>query len=786
MPALNIDIEARFAKFQDGLDQMVRNSGKAASSINHAFEGVKHTLEAIGVGLSVAEIVKFFGEARDAAVEFETSAKRLDAIFKNIGDAAGVSKGEIEEFAEGLSKSTQFRADDLRNAASEILKFGKIHGDTFKEALQVSADLAAFMGTNVTEAAEQVAKALADPERATRLLKQAGVVLNEEQKEQLKHMLAIGDTAGAQTVVLEKLKAAYGGVAETMNTGLIKATTGLSKAWHEMLEEIGKSKAASDEGFFGFLTHSIEAAREALKDFNHERENTAQNAGAASTKGRIVPFGETPDSRINDLNNLIANAPPPKRSTADDDAAFAKERINQLARQKLAQINFQIIKDSTIETQKILDSFHSNAQISDEEFFNDRIALIKKSMDAEIKALDAGFAAQQLIITKTGKSPEEIAGAQVEAVKIDAQRDKVRRDAGLAQFQLTQQNSIAEREFNKELLNTAATTLTLQHNLAAATALKVFDPNNDQRRKLNIEAQSPDTERAAAAKSALEQLDAQGKLLVSKAALSDEELRFSQILDDVSIKQQHIEIDASAGAITEIESLVRLSKVNKDRIEDLTIILQRYEEIARTTGDPADLLRAEKLRLEIHKLSSETDLLAKKFNDAFAGSLADTLTNLADGTITLKDAFSSLTKSILHDINSILSKNFAESLFGKGGDASGAGGFFADLFKGGTGSGLIGIAKGLFNTKAVGNPGTGEGDFLGAFATGTDFVPRTGLALIHRGERIIPAEKNTMGGASGATVNMTVVTPDAGSFRRSRSQVAGDMYTALAVAQRNR
>jgi phage-related minor tail protein len=42
------------------------------------------------------------------------------------------------------------------------------------------------------------------------------------------------------------------------------------------------------------------------------------------------------------------------------------------------------------------------------------------------------------------------------------------------------------------------------------------------------------------------------------------------------------------------------------------------------------------------------------------------------------------------------------------------------------------------------------------------------------------------GGRSAVTVNMTIQTPDAESFRRSRTQIAAEMSRALARGARNR
>lgn len=69
------------------------------------------------------------------------------------------------------------------------------------------------------------------------------------------------------------------------------------------------------------------------------------------------------------------------------------------------------------------------------------------------------------------------------------------------------------------------------------------------------------------------------------------------------------------------------------------------------------------------------------------------------------------------------------------------------------------------------------------FDVGTPYVPQDMLAVVHKGEKIIPAKYNQPG-AGGVTVNMTVVTQDAGSFRKSAGQIQADMAFALNGARR--
>jgi hypothetical protein len=54
---------------------------------------------------------------------------------------------------------------------------------------------------------------------------------------------------------------------------------------------------------------------------------------------------------------------------------------------------------------------------------------------------------------------------------------------------------------------------------------------------------------------------------------------------------------------------------------------------------------------------------------------------------------------------------------------------------------------------AAGNSGALEGALLGKFQEGTPYVPRTGLALLHKGEAVIPAAMNQPGARNSMSID---------------------------------
>lgn len=105
-----------------------------------------------------------------------------------------------------------------------------------------------------------------------------------------------------------------------------------------------------------------------------------------------------------------------------------------------------------------------------------------------------------------------------------------------------------------------------------------------------------------------------------------------------------------------------------------------------------------------------------------------------------------------------------------------------------------GPLAGLFGTTATGPSGVGGllGSFLPQFATGTPYVPRTGPAIVHQGERIIPANQNRPGGMGGGTVVQIINNSGArvteeksrtSDGRELRRVMIGDMKKAIASGE---
>ncbi len=217
----------------------------------------------------VAALVGYTTAVARATQQDEEAQNRLLAVLRATGYQAGLTKRELQELAATTQAGLGFDDAQVMNAQAGLLKFGNIHGQVFREAMRVSADLAAFMGTEITSAAEMVGKTLQSPTEGLMMMERNFGRLTEAEEHHIQTLVAQGRALEAQNAVLEIWRQRIGGVAAEMNTGITRSTKDLNNAWGDLLETVGKTETVG-----GYIQRGFSGAAEILKDVQREIEGT--------------------------------------------------------------------------------------------------------------------------------------------------------------------------------------------------------------------------------------------------------------------------------------------------------------------------------------------------------------------------------------------------------------------------------------------------------------------------------------------------------------------------------
>ena len=205
--------------------------------------------------------------------------------------------------------------------------------------------------------------------------------------------------------------------------------------------------------------------------------------------------------------------------------------------------------------------------------------------------------------------------------------------------------------------------------------------------------------------------------------------------------------------------------------------LAKFEELVPALGLSADAVERirdafrEKIDVEQYgePLKDITEEIAKQ-ND-LAHDLGLTFQSAFEDAVVAGKKFSDVLKGLAQDIARIVLRKTVTEPLAKSMEKGLQGGF-GDLLKG----------FGFGGSSSTISAPEGMDFFLPSYATGTPYVPQTGLALLHQGERVVPAEQNKAGGAISITVNVAPGT--APEIRRAAGQGAREAVTLLGRARR--
>lgn len=218
-------------------DSHLSNFGGKMGSVA---KGVGQGFAALGVaavGFGVAS-VKAFMEAEEVAAQ-------TGAVIKSTGGVAKVTAGDVDTLASSLAAMSG--VDDELIAAGEnlLLTFTKVRNETgagndvFNQATKAALDMSVAMGTDMTSASMLVGKALNDPLKGMTALTRSGVQFTEEQKNQVKALVASGDQMGAQKIILKELETQFGGSAKAAGDTFAGQLGKLKVIAGDLMEQVG-------------------------------------------------------------------------------------------------------------------------------------------------------------------------------------------------------------------------------------------------------------------------------------------------------------------------------------------------------------------------------------------------------------------------------------------------------------------------------------------------------------------------------------------------------------------
>jgi hypothetical protein len=355
------------------------------------------------------EFEKLFdvGAAFENFAEDEAILVRMQSVLKATGNAVGVTIERMEEMTGGHA--------DKMGAMIAMVSTKKISGAIFEDAYRLSRDLAAVMGTDLQAATSMMATALANPERAVKMLRAAHISLTQAEQDAIKGFVKMGDTASAQAIILGAVQNAVGGTASALSDTL----GGQMKAFKKELEELS--------GKFGKALAPI--MREMIGMFKSIAEWLASNEELFVSWGlKASEAFKTVTEPIRNFFNLLKT---------DSGAAFVYLQLQWSRTVDRIGDGVTILRRLFVGIGKILMDVFQNLGIYLDAKLEAMVARIKSSFtgvdDQKYIDLQNGLADQALFamkrtITRAGKSEAFSAASLLAGTGQDSDRTKALRD----------------------------------------------------------------------------------------------------------------------------------------------------------------------------------------------------------------------------------------------------------------------------------------------------------------------------------------------------------------------
>lgn len=212
--------------------------GKAESQLSGFSKRVAKFSAGAGLALGGA-LVANLGAGLKGIVENEDALAKFDDAASRSVKTIGQQRGALIEFSQALQRNTKLTQEDALAIGTQIAANQSLAGivaknvATLPQLSAVIADLSVKLGTDGAGAANLLARAMAKPEAASRLLIKSGIDLSAAEDAKLKSYSKSNNVLAAQEFILRKVQEATNGAAaaagDTLSGKVIRAKNSIGE-----------------------------------------------------------------------------------------------------------------------------------------------------------------------------------------------------------------------------------------------------------------------------------------------------------------------------------------------------------------------------------------------------------------------------------------------------------------------------------------------------------------------------------------------------------------------------
>ena len=401
-------------------------AGTASAQAGGAFGALASQWSKLVAGMAAfmgaRALVGFLKDSVAGAMEAEDAVVKLDATLKATGYSAGLTGNQIRLFAREMSYLSGTTEEEIANAAALLSTYKEVRGEGFERTIVVARDLAAVMGTDLASATRMLGKAQQDPIQGMTMMRRAGIVLTDAEKDLVKQTVELNGVQAGQAKLLELVESRVKGVADAMAGTLSGQLKTMANQWGEIKETLGGFiiKSADLPGVTKFWTDFFTAIRKGTEGVGTAQQGMA-DALTRATAAQLTAYADKLKAQIETLKEAAKGTDHTTESYRKNIAALmdAKAKLGEVTRE---------LKAKTVAETAAAEAAKRSIDLTEEQVKALESLLAKIN---PIAAAEKEYAAQVKLLEAAKKSGEYTARQYADGMLYAAKQMAEARKAGL-------------------------------------------------------------------------------------------------------------------------------------------------------------------------------------------------------------------------------------------------------------------------------------------------------------------------------------------------------------------